>query len=313
MTVDLGYLHQGGGILAATCVLLLLLLGRLEMEVVWKTFQFSGVSRKCCRGFFRIKIWPNGSCCTFRGTSGSCVFLNPSSVFPEECSSPAGPLLGCVTQTRGSRRRRSEPGLLEWLCGGSFFQSSLLFRVADLNAHRVNGVRTCWLCTELCLLCTARPSVSPVCVFAPLSPRTPPPQRASWRWGPLSLPFWGYIMQVPFFWGSGSHSVLRLEVVVGNSALFLEGFPTWRMLRGSWGKMNDLVKWPPDCTFTAKNMVTWHFQCLLWPSRVACRLGFHCCLHLGAPQGRWPGTGSELSTCLTYDPLTSVLFHIHRG
>ena len=56
MTVDLGYLHQGGGILAATCVLLLLLLGRLEMEVVWKTFQFSGVSRKCCRGFFRIKI-----------------------------------------------------------------------------------------------------------------------------------------------------------------------------------------------------------------------------------------------------------------
>ena len=154
--------------------------------------------------------------------------------------------------------------------------------------------------------------LSCLCV-CPTVPSHPPPQRASWRWGPLSLPFWGYIMQVPFFWGSGSHSVLRLEVVVGNSALFLEGFPTWRMLRGSWGKMNDLVKWPPDCTFTAKNMVTWHFQCLLWPSRVACRLGFHCCLHLGAPQGRWPGTGSELSTCLTYDPLTSVLFHIHRG
>ena len=42
MTVDLGHLREGGGSLAAMCVLLVLLPGRLEMEVVWKT-AFSSV------------------------------------------------------------------------------------------------------------------------------------------------------------------------------------------------------------------------------------------------------------------------------
>ena len=42
MTVDLSYLRDRGGSLAATCVLLVLLPGRLETQFVWKT-DFSSV------------------------------------------------------------------------------------------------------------------------------------------------------------------------------------------------------------------------------------------------------------------------------
>lgn len=97
MTADLGYLHDGSRSLAAMCVLLVLLLGGLETEVVWKT-AFSSVesAENAAGASFVLKYDMMVVAVHLEECLVVCVYFSTHLQFPlKSAAAPQGPVRMC--------------------------------------------------------------------------------------------------------------------------------------------------------------------------------------------------------------------------